>query len=185
MIEQESEHLVQIVDQLLISAQLDRGALHLDVAECDVLALCSGVIESARLRAPAGILVTFHAPTTMEPLRCDESLLRQVLVNLVENALKYSVDGGQVDVRLRDEPGRVRIDVRDQGLGIPPVEQERIFEKFYRLDAAMSRGVGGSGLGLFISREIVTQLGGTLSVRSVEGAGSTFSVALPRLALSI
>jgi signal transduction histidine kinase len=112
-------------------------------------------------------------------------LLRQVLVNLVENALKYSVDGGQVDVRLRDEPSRVLIDVRDQGLGIPPVEQERIFEKFYRLDAAMSRGVGGSGLGLFISREIVTQLGGTLTVRSVEGAGSTFSVTLPRLALTI
>src|SRR5436305_45054 len=83
-----------------ISAQLDRGALHLDVAECDALALCSAVIESARLRAPAGILVTFRAPTTMAPLRCDESLLRQVLVNLVENALKYSIDGGQVDVRL-------------------------------------------------------------------------------------
>jgi two-component system phosphate regulon sensor histidine kinase PhoR len=180
MIEQESEHLVQIVDQLLISAQLDRGALQLDVADCDVLAICAGVVESARLRAPPGIMLSFQAPTSLAPLRCDESLLRQVLVNLVENALKYSVDGGRIDVRVRDEPAKVQIDVDDQGLGIPPVEQERIFEKFYRVDAAMSRGVGGSGLGLFISREIVTQMGGSLSVRSVEGEGSTFTVTLSR-----
>ncbi len=180
MIEQESEHLVQIVDQLLISAQLDRGALHLDVAECDVGALCASVVASARLRAGEGIMMTVHAPTSVAPLRCDESLLRQVLVNLVENALKYSVDGGHIDVHLYDEPGRVRIEVSDHGLGIPPVEQERIFEKFYRLDAAMSRGVGGSGLGLFISREIVTQMSGSLSVHSVEGVGSTFTVSLPR-----
>jgi signal transduction histidine kinase len=180
MIEQESEHLVQIVDQLLISAQLDRGALHLDVAECDVGTLCASVVASARLRAGEGIMMTVHAPTSVAPLRCDESLLRQVLVNLVENALKYSVDGGHIDLHLYDEPGRVRIEVTDHGLGIPPVEQERIFEKFYRLDAAMSRGVGGSGLGLFISREIVTQMSGSLSVHSVEGVGSTFTVSLPR-----
>ena len=184
MIEQESEHLVQIVDQLLISAQLDRGALHLDVADCDLSALCSSVVESARLRAPPGILLSFAPPASPAPFRCDESLLRQVLVNLVENALKYSVDGGQVDVRLHEESSRVRIEVKDQGLGVPRVEQERIFEKFYRLDAAMSRGVGGSGLGLFISREIVTQMGGSLSVHSVEGVGSTFTVTLPRHALA-
>ena len=180
MIEQESEHLVQIVDQLLISAQLDRGALRLDVAECDAEALCASVVTTARLRAVEGISVTFQTPTSVAPLRCDESLLRQVLVNLVENAMKYSVEGGQVDVRLYDDPGRIRIEVTDQGLGIPPAEQERIFEKFYRLDAAMSRGVGGSGLGLFISREIITQMGGVLSVQSVEGVGSTFTVSLPR-----
>jgi two-component system phosphate regulon sensor histidine kinase PhoR len=180
MIEQESEHLVQIVDQLLISAQLDRGALRLDVAECDVEALCASVVATARLRAVEGVSVTFRPLRSVAPLRCDESLLRQVLVNLVENAMKYSVEGGQVDVRLYDDPGRVRIEVTDQGLGIPPAEHERIFEKFYRLDAAMSRGVGGSGLGLFISREIVTQMGGALSVESVEGVGSTFTVSLPR-----
>jgi signal transduction histidine kinase len=171
---------VQIVDQLLISAQLDRGALRLDVAECDVEALCASVVTTARLRAVEGISVTFQTPTSVAPLRCDESLLRQVLVNLVENAMKYSVEGGQVDVRLYDDPGRIRIEVTDQGLGIPPAEHERIFEKFYRLDAAMSRGVGGSGLGLFISREIITQMGGALSVHSVEGVGSTFTVSLPR-----
>ena len=102
-------------------------------------------------------------------------------MNLVENAIKYSPDGGRIEVRLADFADRIRIDVSDQGLGIPPSEQGRIFEKFYRLDADMTRGVGGSGLGLYISREIVEQMGGVLSVRSRRGTGSTFTVTLPRV----
>ena len=180
MIEQESEHLVQIVDQLLVSAQLDRGAVHLDVSEVDILALCSGVVESARLRAAGRNMVMLQMPTAMAPLRCDEALLRQVLVNLVENGIKYSPEGGRVDVLVSEDPGWVRLEVVDEGMGIPAAELDRIFEKFYRLDAAMSRGVGGSGLGLYISREIVMQMGGTLAVRSSPGEGSTFTVVLPR-----
>ena len=83
-------------------------------------------------------------------------------------------------MRIVDEPDRVSVVVRDEGLGIPASEQERVFEKFYRLDAAMSRGVGGSGLGLHIARETITQMGGTVSVRSAQGLGSTFTIALPR-----
>ena len=180
IIEQESEHLVQIVDQLLVSAQLDRGGVHLDESEVDVLALCGGVVESARMRAAGKNVVLLQMPTAMAPLRCDEALLRQVLVNLVENGIKYSPDGGRVDVLVSEESGWVRLEVVDEGIGIPAVELERIFEKFYRLDAAMSRGVGGSGLGLYISREIVMQMGGTLTVRSSPGEGSTFTVVLPR-----
>jgi len=182
MIEQESDHLVQIVDQLLVSAQLDRGALKLDESACDVAELCEGVVESARIRAPTRIALEIDAPHDIEPIRCDESLLRQVIVNLVENAIKYANGGGHIELRVSDEPARVRIDVSDDGPGIPASEQERIFEKFYRLDAGMKGGVGGSGLGLYISREIVTQMGGTLSVRSQPGEGSTFSVTLPRRA---
>jgi signal transduction histidine kinase len=180
MIEQESEHLVQIVDQLLVSAQIDRGGVHLDETEVDVLALCAGVVDSAQVRALGKNTVMLQAPTSMQPLRCDEALLRQVLVNLVENAVKYSPEGRRVDLLIGQEPGWVRFEIVDEGIGIPASEHERIFEKFYRLDAAMSRGVGGSGLGLYISREIVMQMGGTLTVRSTPGEGSTFSVVLPR-----
>ena len=180
MIEQESEHLVQIVDQLLVSAQLDRGGVHLDESDVDVIDLCGGIVESAQMRAVGRNTVMLQTPTSMEPLRCDEQLLRQVLVNLVENAVKYSLAGGRVDVIVSEEPSWVRIEVVDEGIGIPPSEHERIFEKFYRLDAAMSRGVGGSGLGLYISREIVMQMGGTLTVHSSPGSGSTFTVVLPR-----
>ena len=180
MIEQESEHLVQIVDQLLVSAQLDRGGVHLDESDCDILALCASVVEFAQMRAAGRNIVLLQMPTAMEPLRCDEALLRQVLVNLVENGVKYSPEGGRIDVLVSEEPGWVRLEVVDEGIGIPPAELERIFEKFYRLDAAMSRGVGGSGLGLYISREIVMQMGGTLTVRSSPDEGSAFTVVLPR-----
>jgi signal transduction histidine kinase len=99
-------------------------------------------------------------------------------VNLIDNAIKYSRGGGHVDVRLADEIGQVRIEVEDNGPGIPADEHERIFEKFYRLDAAMNGGVGGTGLGLYISRAIITEMGGTLTIQSSQGAGSTFTVTL-------
>ena len=180
MIEQESEHLTQIVDQLLVTAQIDRGRLRFEERECDVTAICESVVEAANARKPDSIsleLVTSPA----QPLRCDPSRLKQVLVNLVENAIKYSPEGGRIEVRIADSPDRLRIEVNDEGLGIPPSEQSRIFEKFYRLDAEMTRGVGGSGLGLYISREIVEQMGGLLSVSSRRGEGSTFTVTLPRV----
>jgi len=180
MIEQESAHLAQIVDQLLITAQLDRGALRQAEAPCDVRSLCESVLEAAEARnhAPATLVLT--APDDLEPLLCDQNLLRQVVVNLVENALKYSPNGGRIELAITDDGDDVRIRVSDEGLGIPLAEQEQIFEKFYRLDAEMTRGVGGSGLGLYISREIVSQMGGSLTVRSEPGAGSAFTLALPR-----
>jgi signal transduction histidine kinase len=180
LIAEEAAHLTGIVDQLLVSAQLDRGTLRVDESECDVAEVCTAVVAAARLRAPAGVTVAIHLPSAMEPIRCDASLLRQVLVNLVDNAVKYSVGGGTVLVRVTDGAESVRIDVVDQGLGIPSAEQDKIFDKFYRLDVEMTRGVGGSGLGLYISREIVQQIGGTLTLESQVGKGSTFSITLPR-----
>jgi signal transduction histidine kinase len=181
MIEQESEHLAQIVDQLLVTAQIDRGRLRMEERDCDITELCTSVIEAAEARKPESIQLGLVAPASTPPLKCDPPKLKQVLVNLVENAIKYSPEGGRIEVRIADTPDRLRIDVQDEGLGIPPSEQARIFEKFYRLDAEMTRGVGGSGLGLYISREIVEQMGGLLSVRSRRGAGSTFTVTLPRV----
>jgi signal transduction histidine kinase len=102
-----------------------------------------------------------------------------VLVNLVENAVKYSPNGGRVELALVQVDGRVRFSVTDRGLGIPASEQERIFEKFFRLDPNLSRGVGGTGLGLYISRELVRRMGGRIRVESSPGAGSTFSFELP------
>jgi signal transduction histidine kinase len=180
IIEQESAQLARIVDQLLLSARLDRGTLSQAAAPCDLHALCEGVLLAAEARKPAGATLALISPTTIQPLVCDEGLLRQVVASIVDNALKYSPDGGRIEVRIVDEPDRVCVAVRDEGLGIPASEQGRVFEKFYRLDAAMSRGVGGSGLGLHIARETITQMGGTVSVRSAPGLGSTFTIALPR-----
>jgi two-component system sensor histidine kinase VicK len=103
-----------------------------------------------------------------------------VLVNLVDNAVKYSPDGGRVRVSLTAAGDRrVGFSVSDEGLGIPASEQRRIFEKFYRLDPNMTRGIGGTGLGLYICRELVRRMDGRIWVESEPGRGSTFSFELP------
>jgi PAS domain S-box-containing protein len=180
VIEEEARRLVNITDQMLATAELDQGRLTLNPEACDVRALCQSVIESARLRHPDGVPISLVGPTLLEPVEADAQRLRQVLVNLVDNAIKYSPDGGRVELRLESSPGSVRIVVADEGLGIAPDDQERIFEKFYRVDPHMKRGIGGSGLGLYLSRQIVERMGGTLTVSSQRGYGSAFTIELPR-----
>ena len=110
----------------------------------------------------------------------DPDKVGRVLINLVENALKYSPDGGRVDVTVQLVGSHVRFSVADPGLGVPAAEQRRIFEKFYRLDPNMNRGVGGTGLGLYICRELVRRMEGRIWVDSDGvGNGSTFHVELP------
>jgi signal transduction histidine kinase len=116
----------------------------------------------------------------MTSLHADSALVRQILVNLVDNAIKYSTRGDRIEVLVSDETTQVRVAVVDEGIGIPPSEQDRIFEKFYRVDPEMATGIGGSGLGLYISREIAQQMGGSLTMRSAPGRGSTFVLQLPR-----
>jgi signal transduction histidine kinase len=140
-------------------------------------------VRTVKAHSPPGIELELLAPPRMEPVRCDEARLRQVLVNLVDNAIKYSPEGGRVQIRITDSP-EPRVEVSDEGLGIPPGQQERVFEKFFRLDPGMARGVGGSGLGLYISRRIVEQMGGKILVDSAVGRGSTFTVELPSFSAS-
>jgi signal transduction histidine kinase len=110
----------------------------------------------------------------------DADKVGRVLINLVDNAIKYSPDGGRVDVTVRPLGAHVRFSVTDPGLGVPAAEQRRIFEKFYRLDPNMTRGVGGTGLGLYICRELVRRMEGRIWVDSHGlGRGSTFHVELP------
>jgi signal transduction histidine kinase len=102
-----------------------------------------------------------------------------VLTNLVDNAVKYSPDGGRVTVHVSLAGSRMRFSVEDEGLGVPPAEHRRIFEKFYRLDPDLTRGVGGTGLGLYISRELLERMGGRIWVESSGSGGSTFVAELP------
>jgi signal transduction histidine kinase len=103
----------------------------------------------------------------------------QVLANLIDNAIKYSPGGGRVEVAAEQDGESVRFSVRDEGLGIPIGEQDRIFEKFYRLDPDNRHGVGGSGLGLYICRELVRSMNGRLWVESAPARGATFVFELP------
>src|SRR4029079_6465100 len=149
IIEGESLRLAQIVDQILVAGQIDADAVSFDLESCDPGELADGVIESAALHVPEGIALRVKK-NSIRPILCDVNKLRQVLVNLVDNAIKYSPDGGDVEIKLDSVNGECLIEVADEGLGIPSSERERIFEKFYRLDPQQSRGVGGSGRGLYI-----------------------------------
>ncbi len=175
----ETERLTAIVSQILLAGQLEEGRVDVSTAATDLGPLVESVIDSARLRAPDQIGLRLEQNGAPAIALADEDKLRQVLVNLLDNAIKYSPDGGDVTVEVAGGHGRVRLTVLDSGLGIPLAEQERIFEKFYRLDPALTRGVGGSGLGLFISRELVSRMGGSLNVRSQPGEGAAFVVDLP------
>ena len=176
----ESTRLAAIVDDLLLASHLDSGRVEADLQSCDARALAESVLEAARTHVPEGVSLALDAPKRLPPVAADPGQLRQVLGNVVDNAVKYSPEGGEVHVGIeKRDDGRMRFAIRDSGLGIPPKEQGRIFEKFYRLDPNMTRGIGGTGLGLYICRELVRRVGGRIWVESEVGTGSTFFVEVP------
>jgi K+-sensing histidine kinase KdpD len=179
IIETETERLNKIVGQILFAREIEEDRTGIPDKTCDLRSLTEEVVAAARLRAPSSVRISVNGQHDLPPVRCDEDKLRQALVNLVENAIKYSPEGGEVVVDLAAVNGSARIAVRDPGIGIAPSDQERIFDKFTRLDPAQSRGVGGSGLGLYITRELITRMGGTVTVDSIPGRGSTFALEIP------
>ena len=175
----ESDRLASIIEDLLLASHLDSGRLHLVIQACDPLEIASSVLEAADTHRPPNVELTLAIDGELPSVRADPNQLRQVLGNLVDNAVKYSPDGGEIVVQIGCDGRSVRFSVSDTGLGIPAGEQRRIFEKFYRLDPNMTRGIGGTGLGLYISSELVRRFDGRIWVESREGEGSTFHVELP------
>ena len=182
VIASESERLTRIVADILLANKIDSGRLYLDRHPLHAGELASEVVEQMRdvFAAREDVVIELDVRDEAPFVACDADKLRQVLINLVDNAVKYSPDGGRVRLRIEPDKERLRLLVSDEGLGIAHREQRRIFCKFYRADPEQSRGVGGTGLGLYISRELIRLMGGRLSVTSKEAQGSTFVVELPR-----
>ena len=179
----ESTRLTGIVNDLLLASQLDAGRLDVRIESCDARALTESVAEAARTHLPDGIRVALDPMHDgVPPVAADEAQLRQVLDNLLENAIKYSPAGGDVRLGVEAAESTVRFSVADAGLGIPASERDRIFEKFYRLDPDMTGGIGGTGLGLYIARELVRRVGGRIWVEPNDGEGSIFYVEIPAAA---
>ncbi len=179
VISSESNRLARIVNDILWASRLESGRMQVEIEQCDAAAIADEVAEVAQARIPEGLRLAVDAPAGLPAIAADPDKLRQVLANLLDNAVKYSPDGGTIELEASRSGGRVRFRVSDEGLGIPPAEQDRIFEKFFRLDPNLTRGVGGTGLGLYISRELVTRMAGRIWVVSDGRTGSTFFVELP------
>ena len=152
-------------------SRLESGTLHVAVESCDPSELAIAVVAAARAHLPGNLTLSLEAEPDVPPVAADADKVRQILTNLVDNAVKYSPDGGKITSADRDDDACVRFAVADQGLGMPAREHGRIFEKFYRLDPELTRGVGGTGLGLYISRELVRRMNGRISVESDGGRG--------------
>ena len=179
IVSDEAGRLARLLDDALSASRLHADRETFEIQAVDGEAIARAVVEAARPRLPEGIDVELVSLNGLRPVAADHDKLRQVLVNLTENAIKYSPDGGHIEVRVDRADEAMRFSVRDQGIGIAPEEQARIFERFHRLDPNMTRGVGGTGLGLYICRELVQRMGGRIWVTSREGSGSTFSFDLP------
>jgi PAS domain S-box-containing protein len=181
VIAQEAERLSRIADEILFAGKLDTGQFSLGEQGFDLRTLAQEVVEEMRaaFAARENISIELAVPDTIETVAGDPDKLRQVLINLIDNAVKYSPGGGRVEVAIEPREAGVRIVVKDEGIGIAPPHQRRIFGKFYRVDPDLAGGVGGTGLGLYICRELVRLMDGRLTVSSEEGKGSTFVVDLP------
>jgi len=179
LIVDESERLGRIVNDILLANQLDIGNVDLQNDVFEPGELVERVVEAARAYAPSTVALETTTEPSLPPVASDRDRVRQVLANLVENAIKYSPHGGRVEVGALPAGNMVRFHVRDEGLGIPAEEQKRVFDKFYRLDPAMTEGVGGIGLGLYICNELVQRMGGRIWVESEGEIGSTFLFEIP------
>jgi signal transduction histidine kinase len=171
----QSGKLTHLIDQLLDLSRLEAGKLALERELTDLAAFVTQAVSGARARGEPHPL-TVQAPLSLEAA-VDPLRLEQVLTNLLDNAMKYSPDGGPIEVTLSQREGLVELAVRDHGLGIPPERRERIFERFYQAHADSNRS--GLGLGLYLSRQIAEQHGGTLRAEFPTGGGACFILTLP------
>jgi signal transduction histidine kinase len=177
----EIDRLTLLVSDLLDLSAIESGSAPLDMGLVSVEDVVNDVLAKFHLVAERRhITMRVEGLADLPPVWGDEPRLAQALANLVDNAVKYSDDGGTVTVTGQDRGDMVAVSVTDTGAGIPPEHLPRIFERFYRVDRSRSRALGGTGLGLSIVKHIATSHGGRVDVQSTEGRGSSFTLLLPR-----
>jgi PAS domain S-box-containing protein len=178
MIATEAARLSQITDEVLLTSQLDRGELSIKRAPVDVAEVVRTAVRTMRSQLPDSITIELEIADHVGAASGDPDRVQQVLVNLLDNAAKYG--SSPVKVSAESTNGVVRIAVSDAGPGVGAADRERIFEKFYRAGPERTRSARGTGLGLYISRELTRRMGGRLALASEPGEGATFIVELPR-----
>jgi PAS domain S-box-containing protein len=179
VVDRNSKRLMHLVGDLLFLAQIEAGKLVLELGDVDLDEVVADAVEAAKPIADEnGIELRAHVEPTPVMVG-DRSRLAQVLDNLVSNALKFTTEGGSVDLWVSSVDGQVVIEVRDTGMGIPQAEQAHLFDRFFRSSEATERAIPGTGLGLTIVKAIVERHEGTIEVESATGEGTTMRVRLP------
>ncbi len=180
IIRDHAARLARLTEDLLKLSRIEAGQLTLEFRPVSVFQLAESCLETARLKAgPKQIAILADITEDLPLVRGDANRLQEVLQNLLDNAVQYTPDGGSIALSAEAIENQVVITVADTGIGIPQAEQTRIFERFYRVDAARSREAGGTGLGLSIARHIVDAHGGRLWLESSVGEGSMFHFSIP------
>jgi PAS domain S-box-containing protein len=174
----QAARLTQITEEILLTSKLDRDELRVERRPVDIVELVHATVHAIGAQLEESERVRVDVQSTVGTASGDADRIQQVLVNLLDNAIKYG--DPPVTVRVEGVNGSVRVSVADSGPGIAPAEQQRIFEKFYRGDPHQTHAPGGTGLGLYISQELVQRMKGSLEVSSAPGEGSTFVFELPR-----
>ena len=176
--------LLELINDLLDLAKIEAGKLELHITEFDPAMVCSDLMDLVRpLADKKNLDLAADVPAFLPSMRSDAGRVKQILYNLLSNAIKFTPEKGRV--MLSAEPlgspstDQIALRVSDSGPGIAKDQQKSIFEKFRQLDSSVTRSHGGTGLGLAITRELAHLLGGTITVDSEEGRGSTFTVTLP------
>ena len=175
-----AERLIDLVNDLLDISRLESGKLQVSLQAVALPEVTTGVVgDVATLVREKGHTLTVNVPPTLASALADEQLIRQAILNLVSNAIKYTPPGGTIVVSMAQGRSTLRWSVRDSGIGIPKGAQARLFEKFFRADNAHAVDTEGTGLGLYLVRLIVERLGGEVSCESEEGQGTEFSFTVP------
>lgn len=176
---EETERLSKIVNDLMILSKLDSGQMQLEKSIFDLGELAASTTDQLTVLADEKQVSLSCSLRSQAKVEADRARIKQVLVNLIDNAIKYTPAGGRIEVSVRREDSNAIIEITDTGIGVPQEELPRIFDRFYRVDKARSRELGGSGLGLAISKSICEAHNGRIWVTSIPGSASTFSVELP------
>jgi signal transduction histidine kinase len=179
LVETKLAEMDRLVQQMLEVARVEDGRILLDQKQLDLRSLLEEVVRDGSALARPEHEIKVSLPSHEVPVRGDRSRLLMVLDNLISNALKYSPNGGMIDCSVKTDAEWARVVVRDEGIGISAKGLAQLFTRFGRVESEATRGIPGTGLGLYVAREMARRHGGDINVESREGQGSTFTVKIP------